>query len=40
LTARWSDKLDVTGFWSAFFASLMISAITTVFKASKKKAIF
>ena len=36
LTARWSDKLDVTGFWSALFASLIISVITTVFKASKK----
>jgi putative membrane protein len=36
LTARWSEKLDVTGFWSALFASLIISAITTIFKASKK----
>lgn len=35
LTARWSEKLDVTGFWSALFASLIISAITTIFKASK-----
>lgn len=40
LTARWSDKLDVNGFWSALFASLIISTITTVFKASKKKATF
>jgi putative membrane protein len=40
LTARWSEKLDVTGFWSALFASLIISVITTIFKASKKKAIF
>jgi putative membrane protein len=40
LTARWSEKLDVTGFWSALFASLIISVITTVFKASKKKAFF
>ena len=40
LTARWSDKLDVTGFWSALFASLIISAITTVFKASKKQVKF
>ncbi|CAB4890270.1 unannotated protein [freshwater metagenome] len=40
LTARWSEKLDATGFWSAFFASLIISVITTVFKASKKKAKF
>lgn len=36
LTARWSEKLDVTGFWSALFASVIISAITTIFKASKK----
>jgi putative membrane protein len=36
LTARWSDKLDVTGFWSALFASLIISAITALFKSSKK----
>jgi putative membrane protein len=40
LTARWSDKLDVTGFWSALLASLIISAITTVFKASKKQVKF
>jgi putative membrane protein len=36
LTARWSEKLDVTGFWSALFASLIISVITTIFKSSKK----
>jgi putative membrane protein len=36
LTARWSEKLDVNGFWSALFASLIISAITTVFKSTKK----
>jgi putative membrane protein len=36
LTARWSEKLEVTGFWSAFFASLIISVITTIFKSSKK----
>jgi putative membrane protein len=36
LTARWSEKLDVNGFWSALFASLIISAITTVFKSNKK----
>jgi putative membrane protein len=39
LTARWSEKLDVTGFWSALFASVIVSTITTIFKASKKKAI-
>ena len=36
LTARWSEKLDVTGFWSALVASLIISVITTVFKPIKK----
>jgi putative membrane protein len=36
LTARWSEKLEVTGFWSALFASLIISVITTIFKSSKK----
>lgn len=37
LTARWSDKLDVSGFWSALFASLIISSITTVFKSLQQK---
>lgn len=36
LTARWSDGLNVTGFWSALFASLIISVITSLFKSSKK----
>jgi putative membrane protein len=36
LTARWSEKLDVTGFWAALSASLIISVITTIFKSSKK----
>jgi putative membrane protein len=36
LTARWSGKLEVNGFWSALFASLIISVITTIFKSSKK----
>ena len=35
LTARWSEKLDVTGFWSALLASLIISVITTVLKPKK-----
>lgn len=35
LTARWSEKLDVTGFWSALFASLIITVITTVLKPKK-----
>ena len=26
LTARWSERLDVTNFWSALWASLIISA--------------
>jgi putative membrane protein len=30
LTARWSNALDVRDFWSAFFACLVISAITAV----------
>lgn len=38
LTARWSEKLNVTGFWSALFASLIISVITTLFKSTKKRA--
>ncbi len=37
LTARWSEKLDVTGVWSALFASLIISTITTLFKSFKQK---
>ena len=37
LTANLSDKLDVSGFWSAFFASLIISTITTVFKSLQQK---
>jgi uncharacterized membrane protein YvlD (DUF360 family) len=32
-----SDKLDVSGFWSALFASLIISTITTVFKSLQQK---
>ena len=38
LTARWSDKFEVSGFWAALFASLIISVITAVFKSSKKLA--
>ena len=38
LTARWSEKLEVTEFWSALFASLIISVITTLFKSTKKLA--
>ena len=38
LTARWSEKLEVNGFWSALFASLIISIITALFKSRKKRA--
>jgi len=38
LTARWSDRLDVTDFYSALWASLIISIITTIItKALKNK---
>ena len=37
LTDVWSDKLEVNGFWSAIFASLIISLITTAFRALSKK---
>jgi putative membrane protein len=37
LTDIWSSKLTVDGFWSALFASLIISVITTVFKFGSKK---
>ena len=30
LTARWSDRLDVTNFWSALGASLIISLSVTI----------
>jgi putative membrane protein len=36
LTARWSENLEITGFWSALFASLIISLITTILKPRKK----
>ncbi len=37
LTARWSDKLDVTGFWSAFWAALIISVFTSLLGRVYKK---
>jgi putative membrane protein len=37
LTDIWSTKLTVDGFWSALFAALIISVITTIFKFSSKK---
>ena len=40
LTARWSDALDVRDFWSALWASLIITAVTAllrgIFKKSRK----
>jgi putative membrane protein len=36
LTARWSDRLDVADFWSALWASLIISLITTIIAKSLK----
>jgi len=37
LTARWSEALDVRDFWSAFFACLIISAITTLVNVLTQK---
>ncbi len=39
LTARWSDKLDVTGFWPAFWAALIISVFTSLLGRVYKKAL-
>ncbi|MCX6442765.1 MAG: phage holin family protein [Actinobacteria bacterium] len=39
LVARWSDKLDVTNFWSAIFAAIIISVITRLVSHVGKKAI-
>lgn len=30
LTARWSDKLTIDNFWSAIFASVIISVVTSL----------
>jgi putative membrane protein len=30
LVSQWSDKFEVNGFWSAVFASIVISVITSV----------
>jgi len=38
LTARWSDRLDVSNFWSALLASLIISIVTTFLNQLFKKA--
>jgi len=37
LTARWSDRLDVANFWSALWASVIISLTTTVLTNSLRK---
>ena len=39
LAARWSDKLDVTNFWSAIFAAIIISVITRLVSHVGKKVI-
>ena len=37
LVARWSDKLDVTNFWSAVLAALIISVVTRLVTGVTKK---
>jgi putative membrane protein len=37
LTARWSEKLDVTNFWSALWASLIISIVSTIITSAFRK---
>ena len=37
LVARWSDKLDVSNFWSAILAALVISLVTRVVTNVNKK---
>ena len=39
LVGRWSDKLDVTNFWSAVLAALVISVITRLLTGVTKKAL-
>jgi putative membrane protein len=39
LTARWSEKLDVTNFWSALWASLIISIVSTLINSAFRKQI-
>jgi putative membrane protein len=39
LTARWSEKLDVTNFWSALWASLIISIVSTLINSVFRKQI-
>jgi uncharacterized membrane protein YvlD (DUF360 family) len=37
LTARWSSALDITNFWSAFFAALIISVVSSFVNRFVKK---
>ena len=37
LTARWSENLDVTNFWSALWASLIISVVSTIITSTFRK---
>jgi uncharacterized membrane protein YvlD (DUF360 family) len=30
LVSQWSEKFEVNGFWSAVFASIIISVVTSV----------
>ncbi|MDA2963407.1 MAG: phage holin family protein [Actinomycetota bacterium] len=39
LLARWSDKLDVTNFWSAIFAAVVISVITRLITGFTKRVV-
>lgn len=39
LVARWSDKLDLTNFWSAVLAALVISVVTRLVSGVTKKAL-
>jgi len=39
LVARWNDKLDVTNFWSAVLAALVISIVTRLVSGAAKKAL-
>ena len=37
LTARWSENLEVTNFWSALWASLIISVVSTIITSTFRK---
>jgi putative membrane protein len=39
LLANWSDKLDVTNFWSAVLAALVISIVTRLVSGAAKRAL-